>query len=151
MLKIFNDLTQEKEEFISLEKNKVKIYVCGPTVYDDCHIGHARSFIAFDVVRRYLEYLGYDVTYVMNFTDIDDKMINRANEEKVSVSELAERYIKSFFEDVEKLNIKRADFHPKATEVIPEMIKIIKTFTCHFESKILFSVFQPLFFSNSNS
>jgi len=126
MLKIYNDLTQKKEEFIPLEKNKVKIYVCGPTVYDDCHIGHARSFIAFDVVRRYLEYLGYDVTYVLNFTDIDDKMINRANEEKIAVSELADRFIKSYFDDVEKLNIEKADFHPKATEVIPEMIKIIE-------------------------
>ena len=126
MLKIYNDLTQKKEEFIPLEKDKVKIYVCGPTVYDDCHIGHARSFIAFDVIRRYLTYLGYEVTYVLNFTDIDDKMINRANEEKISVFELADRYIKSYFEDVEKLNIKKADFHPKATEIIPEMIKIVE-------------------------
>jgi len=126
MLKIYNDLTQNKEEFIPLEKNKVKMYVCGPTVYDNCHIGHARSFIAFDVIRRYLIFLGYSVTYVLNFTDIDDKMINRANQENISVFQLAERYIKSYFEDVEKLNIKKADYHPRATVLIPEMIKIIE-------------------------
>ncbi|NHI90954.1 MAG: cysteine--tRNA ligase [Candidatus Lokiarchaeota archaeon] len=124
MLKIFNDLTQRKEEFIPLEENMVKMYVCGPTVYDDCHIGHARSFIVFDVIRRYLEFKGFKVIYITNFTDIDDKMIKRANEEKTTIFNLAEKYINSYFEDCDKLNIKRATEYPRATELIDEMIKI---------------------------
>jgi cysteinyl-tRNA synthetase len=102
------------------------MYVCGPTVYDYCHIGHARSLIVFDTIRRYLEYTGYDVIYVQNFTDIDDKMINRANRDNIEVFELAEKYINRYFEDTEPLNLKRATYHPRATAVIPEMIDIIQ-------------------------
>ena len=126
MLKVYNDLTQNKEEFITLEKNIVKMYVCGPTVYDDCHIGHARSFIVFDIMRRYLEYSGFKVIYITNFTDIDDKMINRANQEKTTIFKLAEKFINSYFEDCDKLNIKRATKYPRATELIKDMIKIIE-------------------------
>ena len=126
MLKVYNDLTQKKEKFIPLEKNIVKMYICGPTVYDDCHIGHARSFIVFDVMRRYLEYSDFKVIYITNFTDIDDKMINRAIKENITIFELAEKFINSYFEDCDKLNIKRATVYPRATELIDEMIKIIK-------------------------
>ncbi|MHA1143376.1 MAG: cysteine--tRNA ligase [Candidatus Helarchaeota archaeon] len=126
MLSIFNDLTRKKEVFQSIEPKKVKMYVCGPTVYDECHIGHARSFVMFDIVRRYLEYLGYETTYVMNFTDVDDKMIKRAREEGLTIFDLAERYIKHFHEDMSALNVKPATFHPRATECIPEMIKFIE-------------------------
>ncbi|MHA1785861.1 MAG: cysteine--tRNA ligase [Candidatus Helarchaeota archaeon] len=125
-MKIFNDLTQKKEKFIQLEDKVVKMYVCGPTVYDHCHIGHARSFIAFDVIRRYLEYIGYKVIYVQNFTDIDDKMINRAKKENCTIFDLAEKFINSYFEDLDKLNVLRANYHPRATEIILEMILIIE-------------------------
>lgn len=126
LLKVYNTLSKKKEEFRSIEKNKVKMYVCGPTVYDDCHIGHARSLIAFDTIRRYLEFLGYNVIYVQNFTDVDDKMINRANEQNREIYELAEEYITRYFEDTKPLNIKRATYHPRATAVINKMIEIIK-------------------------
>ena len=101
MIKVHNDLTQKKEEFVSLEENKVKMYVCGPTVYDYFHIGNARAFTMFDIIRRYLEYRGYEVTYVQNFTDIDDKMINRAKELGISVKEQAEKYIEEYFNDAD--------------------------------------------------
>ncbi len=126
MIKVHNDLTQKKEEFVSLEENKVKMYVCGPTVYDYFHIGNARAFTMFDIIRRYLEYRGYEVTYVQNFTDIDDKMINRAKELGISVKELAEKYIEEYFNDADSLGINRADYHPKATEHIKGIIDIVK-------------------------
>ena len=125
-MKIFNTLTGKKEEFVPLEKNKVRMYVCGPTVYDYCHIGHARSVISFDIIRRYLEYKGMDVLYIQNFTDIDDKMIKRANKEKISIFELADRFIKQYFQDFDALNVKRASFYPRATEHITDMIKFIE-------------------------
>ncbi len=125
MIKMFNDLTKKKDEFIPLESGKVGMYVCGPTVYDYFHIGNARAFTMFDLIRRYLEYRGYDVTYVQNFTDIDDKMINRANDLGITVRELAERYIKEYFDDADALGIHRADHHPKATEHIVEIIDIV--------------------------
>lgn len=125
MLMVYNDLTREKEEFIPIEPGKVRFYVCGPTVYNYFHIGNARPFVMFDVFRRYLEYLGYEVTYVQNFTDIDDKMINRANELGVTVDELAERFISAYYEDADALGIKRATVNPRATHEIPEIISIV--------------------------
>ncbi|MHC1591299.1 MAG: cysteine--tRNA ligase, partial [Candidatus Helarchaeales archaeon] len=125
-MKIFNDLTRQKDVFKPIEPNKVRMYVCGPTVYDECHIGHARSFITFDIVRRYLEFLGYEVKYVMNFTDVDDKMIERARKEGTTIFELAKRYIARFHDDMKALNVKPATIYPRATECIPDMINFIK-------------------------
>ena len=110
-----------------LEDNKVKIYSCGPTVYNYFHIGNARPFIIFDCLRRYFEYRGYDVTFVQNYTDIDDKMINRANEEGITVKELADRFIKEYEIDAKGLGIRPASVHPKATEHIDDIIAFIKT------------------------
>ncbi len=124
-LYVYNDLTRKKEEFIPVEKGRVKFYVCGPTVYDYFHIGNARPFVVFDTFRRYLEYLGYDVTFVQNFTDIDDKMIKRANERGITVAELAEEFIKAYFEDVEALGVHIATVHPRATKEIDTIIEII--------------------------
>ena len=115
-MKIFNTLTRKKEEFVPIEEKKVSMYVCGPTVYNYIHIGNARPMITFDTVRRYFEYKGYDVNYVSNFTDVDDKIIKKALEEGVSASEISERYIKCVEEDMESLNIKSATKNPKATE-----------------------------------
>lgn len=127
MMKIYNTLTQKKEEFIPLEEGKVSMYVCGPTVYNYIHIGNARPMIVFDTVRRYLEYRGYEVNFVSNFTDVDDKIIKRANEEGVSAADISERYIKEFCADRDALNIKEATHHPKATEEIGGMIEMIET------------------------
>ena len=124
-IRVFNTKTHKKEDFIPVNGNKVGIYACGPTVYDYFHIGNARIFIVFDVIRRYLQWRGYDVTYVQNFTDIDDKMINRAHELGITVEELAERNIAAYFEDAEALGIKPADVHPRATEHISEIIELI--------------------------
>ena len=126
MMKIYNTLTRQKEEFIPLVEGKVSMYSCGPTVYNYFHIGNARPFITFDTLRRYFEYRGYDVTFVQNFTDIDDKMINRANEEGITVKQLADRFIKEYFTDAKALNIKPATVHPKATEHIPEIIELVQ-------------------------
>jgi len=126
-MKLYNTLTRKKEEFVPLNGNKVTMYSCGPTVYNYFHIGNARPFIVFDVLRRFLRYRGYDVTFVQNFTDIDDKLIRRANEEGTTVAEIAERYIKEYFVDAEGLGIERADYHPRATENIKEIIEFIKT------------------------
>lgn len=125
-MKIYNTLTRRKEEFIPLNGNKVTIYACGPTVYDFFHVGNARVFITFDAVRRYLKYRGYDVKFVQNFTDIDDKMIKRANEEGITVKELGDRFIEEYFKDADALNIKRADVHPRATEHIRDIVEFIK-------------------------
>jgi tRNA synthetases class I (C) catalytic domain. len=124
-MQIYNTMTGKKEEFVPLMNKRVGMYVCGPTVYNFIHIGNARSFIVFDLVRRYLEYKGYDVTYVQNFTDIDDKMIKRANEESISVFELGERFINEYFKDADALGIKRATVHPRATQVIDSIIEFI--------------------------
>lgn len=124
-MKIYNTLTQKKDEFVPIEEGKVRMYVCGPTVYNYIHIGNARPAIIFDTVRRYLEFRGYNVNYVSNFTDVDDKIIKKANEEGVSAQEISERYIKEFKVDTEALNIKEATYHPKATEEIDGMIDMI--------------------------
>lgn len=126
-MKIYNTLTKKKEDFIPIEEGKVRMYVCGPTVYDYIHIGNARPAIIFDAVRRYFEYKGYEVNYVSNFTDVDDKIIKRANQEGVSASEISERYIKEFIKDRDALNILEATYHPKATEEIDGMIEMIET------------------------
>jgi cysteinyl-tRNA synthetase len=124
-LRVYNTLTKSKEEFIPLEPGKVRFYVCGITVYDYCHIGHARSAIVFDVIYRYLLHLGYEVTYVRNFTDIDDKIIRRANELGADYRAIADRFIAAFYEDMDALGILRPDMEPLATEHIPTMIEII--------------------------
>lgn len=125
-MRIYNTMTRQKEEFVPITEGEVKMYSCGPTVYDYFHIGNARPFIIFDTLRRYLEYLGYKVTFVQNFTDIDDKMINRANKEGITVKELGERFINEYFKDAEALGIKRATIHPKATENIAAIIDVVK-------------------------
>lgn len=126
-MKIYNTLSKKKEEFVPLEEGKVRMYVCGPTVYNDIHIGNARPMIVFDTVRRYFEYKGYQVNYVSNFTDVDDKIIKKANEEGVSCQEITERYIASVKEDMKAMNVKPATVHPKATEEIDGMIEMIQT------------------------
>ncbi len=126
-LKIYNSLSRQLEEFVPLQAGKVLMYSCGPTVYDYFHIGNARTFLISDVIRRYLEYKGYSVKLVQNLTDIDDKIINRANELGISSSELTEKYVNSYFEDSQRLGIRSADVHPKPTEHIPEIIELIQT------------------------
>ncbi len=127
-LKVYNTVTREKEEFKPLdpEGKKVGIYVCGVTVYDDCHIGHARVYVAFDTIRRYFMYKGYDDKYIQNFTDVDDKIIARSNERGISTTELTEHYIKEYFNDMHALNVMDADEYPKATEHIQEMIDLVQ-------------------------
>ena len=124
-MKIFNTLTRNKDEFIPIKEGEVKIYACGPTVYNYIHIGNARPLCVFDVLRRYLEWRGYKVTFVQNFTDIDDKLIKKANEEGITVPEVAERYIKEFWVDAKGLNVREATVHPRATENIDEIQRII--------------------------
>ena len=124
-MKIFNTLTRQKDEFVPINPNEVKIYACGPTVYNFIHIGNARPLCVFDVFRRYLEWRGYKVNFVQNFTDIDDKLIKKANEEGITVSEVAARYIEEFFIDSKGLNIREATYHPKATENIDAILDII--------------------------
>ncbi len=126
-MKMFNTLTMKKEEFIPIEPGKVKMYACGPTVYNFIHIGNARPICVFDVLRRYLEYRGYDVTFVQNFTDIDDKLINRAAEEDTTVPALAARYIEEYKTDAKGLGVREADIHPKATENVDKIIEIVRT------------------------
>ena len=126
-MKIFNTLTGRKEEFIPLEPGKVKMYVCGPTVYNLIHIGNARPMIVFDTVRRYLEYKGYEVNFVSNFTDVDDKIIKKAIEEGVDSGVISERYIRECKEDMAAMNVRLATVHPKATEEIDAMISLIDT------------------------
>lgn len=126
-MRIFNTMTRQKEEFIPNNPDEVKIYACGPTVYNYIHIGNARPLCVFDVLRRYLEYRGYNVKFVQNFTDVDDKIIKRANEEGITFEELSKKYIEEFWTDANGLNFKKASVHPKATENIDEIINIIKT------------------------
>lgn len=126
-MKIFNTMSRRKEDFVPVDEKEVKIYACGPTVYNYIHIGNARPLCVFDVLRRYLEYRGYNVKFVQNFTDVDDKIIKRANEEGISFDEVSEKYIKEFWTDAHGLNFKDATVHPKATENIDEIIDIIKT------------------------
>ena len=126
-MKIYNTLTRKKEEFIPIEPGKVKMYVCGPTVYNYIHIGNARPMIVFDTVRRYMEYKNYEVNFVSNFTDVDDKIINKAIEEKVPADQISERYIKECKIDMEGMNVKPATTHPQATKEIPGMLEMIQT------------------------
>ena len=126
-MKLYNTLTKKKEEFVPLEPGKVKMYVCGPTVYNFIHIGNARPMIVFDTARRYMEHKGYEVNYVSNFTDVDDKIIAKANEEGVSSKEVSERYIKECQKDMAGMNVKPATTHPKATEEIGGMVEMIST------------------------
>ncbi len=125
-IKLFNTVTRKKEEFVPLKGKKVGFYVCGPTVYDYFHIGNARVFILFDVIRRYMKYRGYEVTFVQNFTDVDDKIIKRANEMDITMEELAEKFIDAYLEDAEALGIEKADYHPRATQHINEIIQLIE-------------------------
>jgi cysteinyl-tRNA synthetase len=125
-LRVYNTLTREKSDFNPIEAGKVRMYVCGPTVYDSAHVGHAMSALVFDVVRRYLLYRGYDVQYVMNFTDVDDKIIDRANRLGVNPIELAEKYIEEFRQNLKDLNILPATKHPRATEEIDKIIEMVK-------------------------
>ena len=124
-MKIFNTLTRMKEEFVPMEEGKVKLYACGPTVYNYFHLGNARPFVTFDTLRRYLEYRGYDVTFCQNFTDIDDKMIKRANEEGTTVKAIADKYIAEYYKDADALGIKRPTYQPRATETMEEIIALI--------------------------
>lgn len=144
-ISLYNTLTLSKDRFVPLENSKVRLYVCGPTVYDLIHIGNARVFVLFDALRRFLEEVGYEVTFVQNFTDIDDKIIRKAQELGVSPKEVAERYIEEYWRDAEALGIQRATFHPRATEHIPEMVALIrrleeKGFTYTVEGDVLFDV-----------
>ncbi|RLC27283.1 MAG: cysteine--tRNA ligase, partial [Deltaproteobacteria bacterium] len=125
-IRIYNTLGKRKQVFETIEPGKVRMYVCGPTVYDSCHIGHARSVVVFDVIVRYLEASGYSVKYVRNFTDVDDKIINRANETGLDCSEIAEKYIAEFYTDMDALNVRRATIEPRATEHITDIIRIIE-------------------------
>lgn len=124
-IKIYNTLSKNKEEFIPIEKNKVKMYVCGMTVYSDAHIGHARTYFAFDVIRRYFEYKGYEVQYIQNITDVDDKIINAANKEGKNALEYSKNFTDKCLGDLDKLGIRRADLYPKASENITNMIEMI--------------------------
>ena len=126
-MKLYNTMTRQKEEFVPMEEGKVKMYVCGPTVYDYIHIGNARPYVVFDTVRRYLEYKGYEVTYVQNFTDVDDKIINRANKEGKTMAEISNKYIEEAFRDADGLNVKRATVHPRVTEEMDGIIAMVQT------------------------
>lgn len=125
-MKIYNSLTRKKEEFVPITPGEVKMYVCGPTVYNYFHIGNGRTFIVFDTIRRYLEYRGYKVKFVQNFTDIDDKMIKKANEEGTTVASIGDKYIDEYYKDADGLNIKRASVNPRATEYIKDIIEFIE-------------------------
>ncbi len=125
-MQIFNTMSRKKEEFVPLHEGKVGIYSCGPTVYNYFHVGNARPFVVFDVLRRYLEYKGYEVTFVQNFTDIDDKMIQRANKENITVKELGDHFIEEYFKDAHALGVRDATHHPRATEHIDRIIEIVK-------------------------
>ena len=126
-MKFYNDLTRKKEEFVPVNPGEVLMYSCGPTVYNFFHIGNARPFVVFDALRSYLEYKGYKVNFVQNFTDGDDKIIKRSHEEGISFEEVSEKYIAEYFTDAQGLGVKKATTHPKATENIDAMIELIKT------------------------
>ncbi len=125
-MRIYNTLTRKKEEFVPIDEKEIKVYVCGPTVYNYFHIGNARPFVVFDTLRKYLEYRGYNVKYVQNFTDVDDKIIKRAKEEGIQASEVSEKYIEEYFKDAEALNVKHATLHPRVTENMTDIICFIE-------------------------
>lgn len=145
MIYLYNTLTKKKEKFIPITPNKVLFYLCGVTVYDYCHIGHARAYVIFDCIRRHLEHSGYDVKFIQNFTDIDDKIIDRANENKEHFEDLTTRFIDAYFEDMDALSIKRATYYPKATDYISHMITLItklidKGYAYNCDGDICFSI-----------
>jgi len=123
---LYNTLTQKKEELVPYSENKIKMYVCGPTVYSSAHLGHARAAVTFDVIKRFLTHLGYEVTYVRNFTDIDDKIIAKANETGVAAHEISEKYIKEYQEDMASIGVKSPTIQPKVTEHVPEIVEMIQ-------------------------
>ena len=144
-MQVYNSISKAKEEFIPLEKNKVKMYVCGPTVYGPGHIGHARTYVAYDVIRRYLEFKGFKVRFIVNITDVHDDMIKRAQELNTTIFDLAEKNIKLFFKDMKELGVKEADSNPRVTEVIPEIIEMIqelekKGFSYETEDGVYFKI-----------
>ncbi|WP_088552733.1 cysteine--tRNA ligase [Calderihabitans maritimus] len=144
-MKVYNTLTKRKEEFIPRRPPEVTMYVCGPTTYNFIHLGNARPLVVFDTIRRYLQYKGFKLTYVQNFTDIDDKIINRAREENIDALELASRFIQEYYRDADALNVRRADIHPKVSEHIPEIIAMIerlieKGYAYVVEGNVYFSV-----------
>ncbi|HSQ83725.1 MAG TPA: cysteine--tRNA ligase [Desulfobacterales bacterium] len=144
-LSVFNTLKKKKEPFNPIDPGKVRMYVCGPTVYDSCHIGHARSVVVFDVIARYLKAIGYEVIYVRNFTDVDDKIINKANQLGIESTVVAEKFIKEFYEDMDALNVERATIEPKATDHITQIIQFIEKlvnegFAYQVEGDVYFSV-----------
>jgi cysteinyl-tRNA synthetase len=152
-MKIYNTFTGRKEEFVPLIPNKVKIYACGVTVYDHCHIGHARSAIVFDVIRRYIKYKGFDVKYVRNFTDIDDKIINRAKQEGITWDAVARKYTDEYYKDMKRLGVGRADIEPKATEHIEQIIDIVnglieKGYAYEVKGSVYFSVDKFIGYGN---
>lgn len=146
-MKLYNTLTRQKEDFIPLEEKKVKMYVCGPTVYDFIHIGNARPYVVFDTIRRYFEYMGYNVTYVQNFTDVDDKIINKANIEGVDANVIANRYIEEALKDAKALNVKNPTYAPRVTEEIKEIIEMIQTL---IEQKNAYEIDGTVFFDTSS-
>jgi len=146
-MKLYNSLTRKKETFVPINEGEVKMYVCGPTVYNYFHIGNARPFMMFDILRGYMEYRGLKVTYVQNFTDVDDKIINKANEEGVSSLEISEQYIDEYFKDADALGIKRATVHPKVTETMDEIIAFIEVLV---EKKFAYEVGGDVYFDTKN-
>ena len=126
MLRVYNTLTRDTQDFVPIRPGEVRMYVCGMTVYDYCHIGHARMLIAFDIVQRWLRARGYRVTYVRNITDIDDKIIRRAVENRESTADLTARFIALMTEDLEALGLQKPDHEPRATEYVPQMLKLIE-------------------------
>lgn len=143
-MKIYNSMTRKKEEFVPIERNKVRMYVCGPTVYNYFHIGNARTFVVFDTIRKYLEYRGYEVKFVQNFTDIDDKMIRKANEEETTVKELGDRYIDEYYKDADGLKIKRATVNPRATEYMGKIVDFVEELV---ENGFAYAVDGDVYFS----
>lgn len=144
-LRFYNTLTSSLEEFKTLKDRRVRMYVCGPTVYDYCHMGHARSYIVFDVIRRHLKYRGYDIFYVQNFTDVDDKILKKATELGIPPLEVSKRYIEAYFEDMDRLNVMHADAHPKVSEFIPDIVQMIealieKGYAYESEGSVYFSI-----------
>lgn len=127
MIQVYNTLTRNKETFVPIKEEKISMYLCGPTVYNYIHIGNARSTVAFDTIRRYFEYRGYEVTYVSNFTDVDDKIIQAAKELELEAPQVAEKFIEAFFEDTEALAVRKADHHPRVMQTIPEIIELVET------------------------
>ncbi len=143
-LSVYNTLTNSKERFKSIEENKVKMYLCGPTVYDYLHIGNFRGAITFNLVRNWLEHLGNEVTFVYNYTDVDDKIIARANELSIETTELTEKYIRAFEEDFARLGLKKHEYNPRVTEYMPQIIKFVEDLV---QKEIAYVVQGEVFYS----